>query len=178
MFVVIDNSVELNRAVPDFNLQPWHSCHKLIYVRPNPKTGVPIGHWPIPESFWPDQNTPTLVNREALWNNFILLMSLCTVGCLVVTSGNVSYCQPPRAAHPVVRFSCVDCEPMVIDKLPFDKYELEPSPLTQFILERKSPHSCWQVWQLWWSRGLWTWKNYIFLHVWYYNPLLTEAEVY
>uniref|UniRef100_A0A674NYN7 Integrator complex subunit 6 like n=1 Tax=Takifugu rubripes TaxID=31033 RepID=A0A674NYN7_TAKRU len=87
-------------------------CHKLIYVRPNPKTGVPIGHWPIPESFWPDQNTPTL---------------------------------PPRAAHPVVRFSCVDCEPMVIDKLPFDKYELEPSPLTQFILERKSPHSCWQV---------------------------------
>lgn len=72
-------------------------------------------------------------------------MSLYTVGCLVVTSGNVSYCQPPRAAHPVVRFSCVDCEPMVIDKLPFDKYELEPSPLTQFILERKSPHSCWQV---------------------------------
>lgn len=35
---------------------------------------------------------------------------------------------------------------MVIDKLPFDKYELEPSPLTQYILERKSPHMCWQVW--------------------------------
>lgn len=34
---------------------------------------------------------------------------------------------------------------MVIDKLPFDKYELEPSPLTQYILERKSPHMCWQV---------------------------------
>ncbi|KAI5948371.1 Integrator complex subunit 6 [Manis javanica] len=33
---------------------------------------------------------------------------------------------------------------MVIDKLPFDKYELEPSPLTQFILERKS-QTCWQV---------------------------------
>uniref|UniRef100_A0A672YPH8 VWFA domain-containing protein n=1 Tax=Sphaeramia orbicularis TaxID=375764 RepID=A0A672YPH8_9TELE len=91
---------------------PWHSCHKLIYVRPNPKTGVPVGHWPIPESFWPDQNSPTL---------------------------------PPRSAHPVVRFSCVDCEPMVIDKLPFDKYELEPSPLTQYVLERKSPHMCWQV---------------------------------
>uniref|UniRef100_A0A3B3ZIM0 VWFA domain-containing protein n=1 Tax=Periophthalmus magnuspinnatus TaxID=409849 RepID=A0A3B3ZIM0_9GOBI len=92
--------------------EPWHSCHKLIYVRPNPKTGVPVGHWPIPESFWPDQNSPTL---------------------------------PPRTAHPVVRFSCVDCEPMVIDKLPFDKYELEPSPLTQYVLERKSPHMCWQV---------------------------------
>ncbi|XP_037543082.1 integrator complex subunit 6 [Nematolebias whitei] len=92
--------------------QPWHSCHKLIYVRPNPKTGVPIGHWPIPEAFWPDQNSPTL---------------------------------PPRSAHPHIRFSCVDAEPMVIDKVPFDKYELEPSPLTQYILERKSPHTCWQV---------------------------------
>ncbi|XP_033866019.1 integrator complex subunit 6-like isoform X1 [Acipenser ruthenus] len=96
--------------------QVWHSCHKLIYVRPNPKTGVPIGHWPIPEAFWPDQNSPTLVG-------------VC----------------PSRTAHPQVRFSCIDSEPMVIDKLPFDKYELEPSPLTQYILERKSPHTCWQV---------------------------------
>ena len=53
--------------------------------------------------------------------------------------------QPPRTAHPIVKFSCTDCEPMVIDKLPFDKYELEASPLTQYILERKSPHTCWQV---------------------------------
>ncbi|MGH0158266.1 UNVERIFIED_CONTAM: hypothetical protein FKN15_035128 [Acipenser sinensis] len=95
--------------------QVWHSCHKLIYVRPNPKTGVPIGHWPIPEAFWPDQNSPTLVGVY-----------------------------PSRTAHPQVRFSCIDSEPMVIDKLPFDKYELEPSPLTQYILERKSPHTCWQ----------------------------------
>ncbi|XP_049622616.1 integrator complex subunit 6-like isoform X2 [Suncus etruscus] len=95
-----------------FAVQPWHSCHKLIYVRPNSKTGVPVGHWPIPESFWPDQNLPSL---------------------------------PPRTSHPIVRFSCIDCEPMVIDKLPFDKYELEPSPLTQYILERKSPQTCWQV---------------------------------
>ncbi|KAM6061381.1 integrator complex subunit 6-like isoform 2-T4 [Chlamydotis macqueenii] len=107
-----DGLVDTSRPVNSFASQPWHSCHKLIYVRPNPKTGVPVGHWPIPESFWPDQNSPTL---------------------------------PPRTAHPVVRFSCVDCEPMVIDKLPFDKYELEPSPLTQYILERKSPHTCWQV---------------------------------
>ncbi|XP_068107064.1 integrator complex subunit 6-like isoform X4 [Hyperolius riggenbachi] len=103
------------RPTNSFAAQTWHSCHKLIYVRPNPKTGVPVGHWPIPESFWPDQNSPTL---------------------------------PPRTSHPVVRFSCLDCEPMVIDKLPFDKYELEPSPLTQYILERKSPHTCWQVYVL------------------------------
>ncbi|XP_054647289.1 integrator complex subunit 6 isoform X1 [Dunckerocampus dactyliophorus] len=110
--LVGEENSESSRSVSSFSPQLWHSCHKLIYVRPNPKTGVPVGHWPIPESFWPDQNSPTL---------------------------------PPRTAHPVVRFSCVDCEPMVIDKLPFDKYELEPSPLTQYILERKSPHMCWQV---------------------------------
>ncbi|KFP38370.1 Integrator complex subunit 6, partial [Chlamydotis macqueenii] len=104
-----DGQTDISRP---FGPQPWHSCHKLIYVRPNPKTGVPIGHWPVPESFWPDQNSPTL---------------------------------PPRTSHPVVKFSCTDCEPMVIDKLPFDKYELEPSPLTQFILERKSPQTCWQA---------------------------------
>ena len=34
---------------------------------------------------------------------------------------------------------------MVIDNLPFDKYELEPSPLTQYILERRQPNVCWQV---------------------------------
>ncbi|XP_031216674.1 integrator complex subunit 6-like isoform X2 [Mastomys coucha] len=107
-----DTLTESCRPSNLFSAQPWHSCHKLIYVRPNSKTGVPVGHWPIPESFWPEQNLPSL---------------------------------PPRTSHPVVRFSCVDCEPMVIDKLPFDKYELEPSPLTQYILERKSPHTCWQV---------------------------------
>nr|XP_054507594.1 integrator complex subunit 6 isoform X4 [Agelaius phoeniceus] len=53
-----DGQMEISRP---FGPQPWHSCHKLIYVRPNPKTGVPIGHWPVPESFWPDQNSPTLV---------------------------------------------------------------------------------------------------------------------
>ena len=36
-------------------------------------------------------------------------------------------------------------EPMIIDNLPFDKYELEPSPLTLFILARKQPKACWQV---------------------------------
>ncbi|XP_066105483.1 integrator complex subunit 6-like isoform X3 [Saccopteryx bilineata] len=107
-----DGLMDSSRSSNSFAAQPWHSCHKLIYVRPNSKTGVPVGHWPIPESFWPDQNLPSL---------------------------------PPRTSHPVVRFSCIDCEPMVIDKFPFDKYELEPSPLTQYILERKSPHTCWQV---------------------------------
>ncbi|XP_020294202.1 integrator complex subunit 6 isoform X2 [Pseudomyrmex gracilis] len=52
---------------------------------------------------------------------------------------------PPRSAHPNVKFTCTSQEPMVIENLPFDKYELEPSPLTQYILARRQPTTCWQV---------------------------------
>ncbi|XP_058808223.1 integrator complex subunit 6 [Phymastichus coffea] len=52
---------------------------------------------------------------------------------------------PPRSAHPNVKFTCMSQEPLVIENLPFDKYELEPSPLTQYILARKQPTICWQV---------------------------------
>ncbi|XP_033637328.1 integrator complex subunit 6-like isoform X1 [Asterias rubens] len=101
-----------NTASPVPPDKSWHNCRKLIYVRPNPKTGLPMGQWPIPESFWPDVNAPTL---------------------------------QPRDAQPAVKFMCTNCEPMLLDNLPFDKYELEPSPLTQYILERRNPNVCWQV---------------------------------
>ncbi|CAH1103951.1 unnamed protein product [Psylliodes chrysocephalus] len=52
---------------------------------------------------------------------------------------------PPRSAHPNIKFACTNSEPLVIENLPFDKYELEPSPLTQYILSRKQPKTCWQV---------------------------------
>ncbi|XP_023246357.1 integrator complex subunit 6 [Copidosoma floridanum] len=52
---------------------------------------------------------------------------------------------PARTAHPNVKFTCTSQEPLVIENLPFDKYELEPSPLTQYILARKQPTICWQV---------------------------------
>lgn len=54
---------------------------------------------------------------------------------------------PARTSHPHVKFTCVAQEPMVVENFPFDKYELEPSPLTQFILARKQPSVCWQVCQ-------------------------------
>lgn len=87
-----ENSVESGRPASSFSTQPWHSCHKLIYVRPNPKTGVPVGHWPIPESFWPDQNSPTLVRdlsciinltQDCTWHKTLplslFLMSVCVL---------------------------------------------------------------------------------------------------
>lgn len=52
---------------------------------------------------------------------------------------------PQRSANPTLLFTCTNQEPMIIDNLPFDKYELEPSPLTLFILARKQPNFCWQV---------------------------------
>lgn len=52
---------------------------------------------------------------------------------------------PQRSAHPKVNFTCASSEPLLIDSLPFDKYELEPSPLTLYILARKQPKVCWLV---------------------------------
>lgn len=52
---------------------------------------------------------------------------------------------PPRSSHPNVKFTCDSHEPLVMENFPFDKYELEPSLLTQYILGRKLPNVCWQV---------------------------------
>ena len=95
----------------DEKSKSWTSCRRLIYVQRSAQKGYSVGHWPIPESFWPDLNNPTL---------------------------------PPRTAHPVVRFSTHDTQPPFIGNLPFDKYELEVSPLTNVILTRKQFGTCWQ----------------------------------
>lgn len=95
----------------DDKSKSWTSCRKLIYVQRSAQKGYSVGHWPIPESFWPDLNNPVL---------------------------------PPRTAHPIVRFSTHDTQPPVTGNLPFDKYELELSPLTNVILTRKQYGTCWQ----------------------------------
>ncbi|KAK3094412.1 hypothetical protein FSP39_001482 [Pinctada imbricata] len=102
----------IQQQVANSPIAGWQSCRKLIFVPRSAQKGYSVGHWPIPESYWPDINCASL---------------------------------PPRSAQPVVRFYCTPCEPMVIENLPFDKYELEPSPLTQYILERREPNKCWQV---------------------------------
>lgn len=45
------------------NNTSWQSCRKLIYVQRSAQKGYTVGHWPIPEAFWPDQGTPTLVSK-------------------------------------------------------------------------------------------------------------------
>lgn len=100
-----------NQPVGSVN-QNWQSIRRMIYVPRTMAKGQQQGHWPIPESFWPDINSPTL---------------------------------PPRTAHPQIRFTCQQNEPIIVENVPFDKYELEPSPLTQYLLERRQPNVCWQV---------------------------------
>lgn len=58
---------------------------------------------------------------------------------------HLTYLQPPRDVHPVVWFDTTDMSPMLVEKFPFDKYELEPSPLTQCILGKRNSNICWQV---------------------------------
>ena len=41
---------------------PWHNTRKMVYVKTNPKTNIPSGFWPIPESFWTDLNASNLVS--------------------------------------------------------------------------------------------------------------------
>ena len=53
--------------------------------------------------------------------------------------------QPPRNPNPIIWFSSNNVAPMLVESFPFDKYELEPSALTQHILAMKNPNSCWQV---------------------------------
>lgn len=111
----VDQSSNLNNDNSESNSMNnlnWHSTRSLIYVHRTLQKNFPVGHWPIPEAYWPDPNLPSL---------------------------------PPRTAHPIVKFACATTEPHMMDSLPFDKYELESSPLTQYIISRKQPHVAWQV---------------------------------
>ncbi len=44
----------------------WHNCRRLIYVPRSAQKGYSVGHWPIPESFWPDLNSPMLVGYSCV----------------------------------------------------------------------------------------------------------------
>src|SRR6218665_1559246 len=57
------------------------------------------------------------------------------------TSANI----PHRNAHPVFRMTCIDSAPSFVENLPFDKFELENSPLTKFIINRNLPNAAWQL---------------------------------
>jgi integrator complex subunit 6 len=112
----------------------WQVCRRMIYVPRSAQKGFAVGFWPIPEAFWPDVNAPSLVCKHFFFFPVLYLIIF-----------HVTPRQSPRTAHPVVQFTCTNQEPMIIENLPFDKYEVEPCPLTQYILSRKQASTCWQV---------------------------------
>ena len=58
----VNGQVEDQREIsPTEKTTSWHNVRKMIYVR-SKSGGVPTGHWPIPESFWPDMSNGTLVS--------------------------------------------------------------------------------------------------------------------
>ena len=60
--------VKVTQVVPPTLQQPsntsWHNLRRLILVPRSAQKGYSVGHWPIPESFWPDNTSGTLVS---LW---------------------------------------------------------------------------------------------------------------
>ncbi|PAV81259.1 hypothetical protein WR25_08467 [Diploscapter pachys] len=54
---------------------------------------------------------------------------------------------PPRTAQPILLFNIEPAQSQVIADFPFDKYELEPSPVSEYILEHFGPQTnlCLQV---------------------------------
>ncbi|KAK7938469.1 hypothetical protein WMY93_001795 [Mugilogobius chulae] len=118
-------------------------------VEPEPLGGVPSDDSPITPMCEVTGGRSYSVFSQRMLNQCLESLVQKIQSGVVINFEKTGPDPPPIEAsslgHPHVRFSCLDAEPMVIDKVPFDKYELEPSPLTQFILERKSPHSCWQV---------------------------------
>jgi len=75
LFVEVENGGERNdvpgrpsspvQTGPPPNGASWQSCHKLIIVPRSAQKGYTVGHWPIPESFWPDVNNDALVSAES-----------------------------------------------------------------------------------------------------------------
>ena len=57
---VLDDEANNN---PALNSVAWHTCRKMIIVPRSAQKGFPVGHWPIPEAFWPDLQSQTLVRK-------------------------------------------------------------------------------------------------------------------
>ena len=50
---------ETKSSTPTPQSTNWHNCNKMIFVPRSAQRGYSIGHWPIPEAYWPD-TTDTL----------------------------------------------------------------------------------------------------------------------
>ena len=58
----VSRSTTSSPVPPSVLSTAWMSSRRMIYIKTLPQTG----HWPIPESFWPDPSMQTLVIMTAL----------------------------------------------------------------------------------------------------------------
>ena len=73
-----EKNVEKRPCSPS-NGQVWHNCRRMIYVSRSAQRGSSVGHWPIPESFWPDINKDTLVGHFK-----ILILFFCHLIIIII----------------------------------------------------------------------------------------------
>lgn len=59
------------QTAPLPNGASWQSCRKLIIVPRSAQKGYTVGHWPIPESFWPDINNDSLVRVKLCYSKAV-----------------------------------------------------------------------------------------------------------
>ena len=107
------------------------------------------GHFPIPESFLPDEKMEKLAPRSAhpvirYVGTLTLSFSFSSISLVVVVvlSLFVFVCLSLNYV------TAVDQDPTIMPQFPFDKYELEGSPLTTAILQRQQQSQkefCWHV---------------------------------
>ena len=125
---------------------------------PIPAAPTPVdGDVPMCAPLAPPEPPSSELAHPAPWHNTRKLIYVVRTGAKGLAQGHwplpeafwpdsTYQALPARSAHPIVSFSCAGVElANIVEQLPFDKYELEPSPLTHYILERRQPNVLWQV---------------------------------
>lgn len=81
---------QLQHPSQQLNNINWQCCRRLIYVPRSAQKGYSVGHWPIPEAFWPDMSNPTLVSENCSFklnqNCYVLYVSLESVSWVARSS--------------------------------------------------------------------------------------------
>ena len=62
MCLIVSDERDDRSKTPTLQSVAWHSCRKMIYVPRSVQKGTPVGFWPLPEGFWPDLTSTSLVS--------------------------------------------------------------------------------------------------------------------
>lgn len=74
LYYHLDNAV---RPVSPSPNSAWKSTKRMILVKNSAQRGHSVGHWPLPESYWPDAKSKTLVSVLERMECTVLLSWSC-----------------------------------------------------------------------------------------------------